>query len=85
VGIDETDAPAHEVRESSDTLLDAIRTLRDLEREKRTQKLSSPEFHAMAREITERSREVFRVAAQEERAGDELGSTRDITTEEVKP
>jgi hypothetical protein len=73
VGIDETDGdPAQEVRKTSDALLEAVRSLHELEREKRSQQLSSPEFHAMAREITERSQEVFRLAALEERAGNEL-------------
>ena len=86
VGIDETDGgPAHEVRKTSDALLEAVRALHDLEREKRAQKVSSPEFHAMAREITERSRELFRLAAVEERAGDEIESPLDETTEDILP
>jgi hypothetical protein len=86
VGTDETDGgPASEVRRDSDALLEAVRTLHDLEREKRRQQMSSPEFHDMAREITARSREVFRVAADEERAGDELDSPLDATTEDIPP
>jgi FixJ family two-component response regulator len=86
VGIDETDADAaQEVRKTSDALLDAVRRLHDLEREKRAQQLSTPEFHAMAHEITERSREVFRLAAVEERAGDEVESQQEETTEDIRP
>lgn len=86
VGIDETDATAaQEVRRDSDALLDAIRGLNDLEREKRSQEVSSPEFHEMARKITERSREVFRMAAEEEKAGDEVESPQDRTIEEIGP
>jgi hypothetical protein len=86
VGIDETDADAaQEVRETSDALLAAVRKLHDLEREKRAQQLSTPEFHAMAREITERSREVFRLAAVEERAGDEVESQQEESTEDIRP
>ncbi len=85
VGIDETDGdPAEEVRKTSDELLEAVRKLQDLEREKRAQEFSTPEFHAMAREITERSREVFRMAALEERAGSEVDSP-DSTTEDIGP
>jgi hypothetical protein len=85
VGIDETDrAPAEEVRRTSDALLDAVRRLHELEREKRAQQLSTPEFHAMAHEITEQSREVFRLAAVEERAGDEVESQQDATTEDIE-
>ena len=86
MGTDGTDeAAAREVRKDSDALLDAVRELHELEREKRAQQLSSPEFHAMARAITERSREVFRLAAEEERAGNELDETRDDTTEDIRP
>jgi hypothetical protein len=85
VGIDETDGdPAQEIRRTSDALLEAVRSLHELEREKRAQQLSSPEFHAMAREITERSRELFRLAALEERAGNEVES-QDSTTEDIPP
>ena len=86
VGIDETNgAPAQELRKTSDALLEAVRALHDLEREKRAQKVSTPEFHAMAREITERSQEVFRLAAVVERAGDEIGSPLDGSTEDIRP
>lgn len=86
MGIDETDVgPARAVRESSDALLEAVRRLHDPERDKRTADLSTPEFHAKAREITERSQEVFRLAAEEERAGNEIESTQDTATEEIEP
>jgi hypothetical protein len=91
VGIDETDGvdtdaePAREVRNDSDALLQAVRELHELEREKRGEQMSSPEFHEMAREITDRSRNVFRIAADEERAGDEIESPRDNTIDDVKP
>ena len=85
MGTGRTDAdPAQEVRQTSDALLEAVRKLHDLEREKRAQQLSTPEFHAMAREITERSREVFRLAALEERAGNEVDSQH-RTTEAIRP
>ena len=86
VGTEKTDpAAAQEVRKTSDALLDAVRRLHDLEREKRAQQLSTPEFHAMTREITEQSREVFRLAALEERAGDEVESQQEETTEDIRP
>jgi hypothetical protein len=85
VEIDKTDAaPAREVRRNSDALLEAVRALHDLEREKRAQEVSTPAFHAMAREITERSREVFRLAAEEERAGDEVDTPQGATTEDIE-
>ena len=87
VETDETDGtPAREVRKDSDALLEAIRKLHDLEREKRSQELSSPEFHQMAHEITQQSREVFRLAAEEEKAGSEVESPQqDRTTEDIRP
>jgi hypothetical protein len=78
-------APAKEFRRSSDALLEAVRALHDLERERRAQEVSTPEFQAMAREITERSREVFRLAAEEELAANELDSPQDTTTEDLPP
>jgi hypothetical protein len=86
VGIDETDAvPARELRKDSDALLQAVRELHDLELEKRREEISTPEFHDKAREITDRSRDVFRIAADEERAGDEIESPQDMTTDDVSP
>lgn len=61
---------AHPVlREDSDRLLRALDELRDLERQKRVQEVSSPSFHDLAREIEEKAREVFRLAEQEEEDG----------------
>jgi hypothetical protein len=86
VGTEKTDpAAAQEARKTSDALLEAVRRLHDLERQKRAQQLSAPEFHAMAREITEQSREVFGLAAVEERAGDEVESEQEETTEDIRP
>ena len=86
MGTGRTDAdPAQEVLQTSDTLLEAIRELHELEREKRARQLSTPEFHAAASEITERSREVFRLAAVEDRAGDEIESQQEETTEDIQP
>jgi hypothetical protein len=85
VGTDRTDgAASREVRKDSDALLEAVRKLHDLERVKRSQQLSSPEFHEMAREITQRSREVFRIAAEEEKAGNEVQEPQDATTDDIR-
>jgi hypothetical protein len=86
VGTDETDdVPTRELRKDSDALLKAVRKLHDLEVEKRREEISTPEFHEKAREITDRSRDVFRIAADEERAGDEIESPQDKTTDDVRP
>jgi chromatin remodeling complex protein RSC6 len=86
VGTGKTDGGAsREVRKDSDALLDAVREIHDLEREKRGEQISTPEFHDKAREITDRSREVFRIAAEEEKAGEETDDAETATIEEVKP
>jgi hypothetical protein len=56
--------------EQSARLLAELETVRELEREKRTKRVSSPEFHALADEILDRSRQVFRYAEREEETGD---------------
>src|SRR4051795_10427775 len=73
----------HNLRQDSDSLLDAVREIRDLERTKRTQKLSSPEFHQTAEEITDKSRRVFDIARDEEDEGDALDGPSDKTTEDI--
>jgi hypothetical protein len=86
VGTEKTDdRAARVVRRDSDALLDAVRELHDLEVERRGEQMSTPEFHDKARQITERSREVFRIAAEEERAGNEVDSPQDKTTNDVDP
>ena len=76
---------ARQVRADSDELLGAVRELQQLEAEKRGQEISSPEFHATAREITQRARDIFRRAAEEEKHGAATGEPQDRTTEEVPP
>jgi hypothetical protein len=83
--LDRDEARARTIRADSDALLSAVRELQELEAEKRGQEISSPEFHATAREITERARDVFRLAAEEEKHGAETGDPQDGTTEDVPP
>jgi hypothetical protein len=83
--LDRDEIGARNVRADSDALLGAVRELHALEAEKRGQEISSPEFHATAREITERARDVFRLAAEEEKHGAETGDPQDRTTEDVPP
>ena len=58
--------------------------IRDLERSKRGQQMSSPEFHQTAEEITDKTRRVFEIASDEENTGNALES-KPKTTEDVKP
>jgi hypothetical protein len=55
----------------SSRLLEALRHMRDTERRKRQEPISSPRFHKLATEVERMSREVFRLARREERVGDE--------------
>jgi len=59
---------------SSDEVLRAAGELREVERRKRLEKVSTEEFHRLA-DISERmSRQIFRAAAEETDAADELPS-----------
>jgi hypothetical protein len=55
----------------SNRLLDTLRRMRDTERRKRQEPISSPTFHKLANEVEEASQEVFRLARNEESVGDE--------------
>jgi len=69
----DADAPNRDrLRRDSDELLAAVNEIKRLEREKRTREMSSPRFHEMADEIERRARDVFRYAADELEAGDDL-------------
>ncbi|MFL5687023.1 MAG: hypothetical protein ACJ77D_13320 [Chloroflexota bacterium] len=54
----------------SNRLLDALRRMRDTEKRKREEPISSPKFHALAHDVDKASQEVFRLARDEERLGD---------------
>jgi hypothetical protein len=46
--------------------------MREVEKRKRAEPISSPTFHALADEVDKASRDVFRLARDEERLGDEI-------------
>ncbi len=46
--------------------------MRDVEKRKREEPISSPKFHALADEVDKSSREVFRLARDQERLGDQI-------------
>lgn len=56
----------------SDRLLGSLAIIRGLERQKREEPISSPEFHRLAREIEDEGRRVFRIAAEEAAQGEDL-------------
>jgi hypothetical protein len=72
------------VRDDSDELLDALDDLKRLEKLKRDETYSSPDFHRLANEVEDQARHVFRVAAEENLHGD-LAQHADLTPNDVRP
>jgi hypothetical protein len=67
-------ASDRELDSTSRELLDALEELKGIERRKRETERSSEPFHELAEEATDQSREVFRLAREEEMLGDEDSS-----------
>jgi hypothetical protein len=59
-----------ELRDRSAQILGAIDDLHQMETEKRRQPISTPQFHHLAEDITRKSRDVFRIAIDQEEIGD---------------
>lgn len=60
-----------ELTKRSNKLLDALRHLRETEKQKRNEPISSPKFHALADEVDKTSRQIFSIARQQDRLGEE--------------
>jgi len=60
-----------DVNQLSKRLLDAVGDVQRLESRKRTTARSSPEFHELADEIEQKTRNVFAVAVEEREVGDD--------------
>jgi hypothetical protein len=58
--------------ERSNKILGAIDELRRLEEQKRQEPISTPDFHELAKEIEEKSRQVFRIAADQRKLGEAI-------------
>lgn len=56
----------------SNRLLEALRRLRDMETRKRHEPISSPGFHALAKDVDKTSREIFRLAREQDDLGDQV-------------
>ena len=67
--------PKRALTERSDQMLQALSRLRALETQKRLVDISSPEFHALADEVTALSRQIFEIAAQQDKLGAEVAPT----------
>ncbi|MDQ3128772.1 MAG: hypothetical protein M3Q66_10030 [Chloroflexota bacterium] len=59
----------------SQRLLTAIDEIHELESSKRDQDISTPPFHALADEVLEKSREIFRLAGREAAEDDAIETT----------
>lgn len=66
----------------SDQLLDALANLKRLEQQKRTEPISTEQFHRLADQANAASEDVWRFAHEEERIGDRI-ETGDVTIEDV--
>jgi hypothetical protein len=73
------------IRRSSDRLLSAVDDLKVAERRKRETQMSSPAFHRLAREVSDKADAVWRAARDEDDAGDALSGPQGVTTDEVPP
>lgn len=61
-----------QLTDRSNRLLEALRGMRETEKRKRAEPISSPKFHALADEVDKASRDVFRLARDQERLGDQI-------------
>ncbi len=74
------------LRRDSDALLDEIEELKAMERTKRQHEISSPEFHELADQITDKSRHIFAIAADERVTGNRINDNPEgKATEDVDP
>ena len=72
------------VRSDSDEILEAMERMRELERAKRTEPISSPAFHRLADEVEASAREVWELAQRQNRDGD-AAETTGATIDETEP
>jgi hypothetical protein len=63
--------PKRVLTNRSNQLLDALRHLRDSEKRKRDEPISTPEFHKLADDVERTSRRIFSLAREQEQLGDE--------------
>jgi hypothetical protein len=81
-GARSADDPKHQLSDRSDQILDAIEELHEMESAKREVPISTPTFHRLAEQITAKSRDVFRIARDQEAVGEEA-PTGDETIQDV--
>ena len=73
------------VRNDSDALLEQMDRLKNLETRKRQLEVSTPEFHDVADEVADTSREIFNIARDEAAAGNGIDRRQGVATEDIQP
>jgi hypothetical protein len=63
--------PIEALRSLSDELLAALEEVREVERQKRMHPVSTPMFHLLADQILARSRDIFRLTAEQWAIGED--------------
>jgi hypothetical protein len=61
-----------ELAGQSNKLLDALRHLKETEERKREVPISTPAFHELANDVNATSREIFRIAREQDELGDAI-------------
>jgi hypothetical protein len=82
---DRGDLKKDELRDISDRLLRGMDELKQLEREKRAEPISSPQFKRLARVIEIKSRDIRTLAADELAIGEQIEVGEQDTVEDVEP
>ena len=60
-----------ELARSSNEMLEMVSELKDLERRKREQPISSPAFHELAEQVTDKTRDIMRSVIKQEDLGNQ--------------
>ncbi len=64
--------PKRELAGQSNKLLDALRHLKETEERKREVPISTPTFHELANDVNATSREIFRIARDQDELGESI-------------
>ena len=75
-------AKKRELADKSNRMLEKLRYLRETEKIKRKTPISTPTFHELANQVNATSREIFKIAHEQETLGEEI-PTGDETIEDV--
>jgi hypothetical protein len=78
-----TERKQRELRDVSDELLEELQAIDQLEREKRRQSISTPEFHRLTDRVAEKSRRIFDLGTTEDAVSDRLDQPLDVSTEDI--